>query len=443
MKMRFGMIRAFARGAGLTALSLLCAPSFAAEGLLDIYREAQLNDAVIAAARAELEAGQEAAVQGRSLLMPTVGISGSSSRNDMVAPAISRNGFNYNSDSYTLTVNQPIYRKYNYASWVQSGFRVKASEALYASAEQDLILRVSTAYFDLLRAQDDVLLLESQKAAIVEQLNQAKHLFEARVGTLTDLHEAQAQYDMVLAKEIEARNARELRLRALQRIIGRRTQSIRSLDELPLLMPVPNDVDKWIEVSERQNPQVELQRFTLEYVNQEIEKSRAGHYPTLDLVLSATHAHNPSYFLSGKQDTQLYALQFNMPLFQGGYVNSKVKEVTASKEKAAKDLEDTLRASALQTSESFFLVTSGIAKVRALEQAVKSNESALHSTIKGREVGLRTSVDVLNSQQQLFASKRDLLQARYDYIVNRLKLRASVGGLGEEDVASVDQWLKK
>jgi len=412
------------------------------DGLMDVYRESLLHDAVIAAARSEFEAGREAAEQGKSLLLPTVSLTGSSSINDMNAPSLRKKPFRYNTDNYALQISQPLYRKYNFASYVQSGFRVKFSEMTFAIARQDLILRIATAYFDVLRAQDMVSLLGAQHGAIEEQLLQAKRLFQAKVGTLTDLDEAQARFDQTVAQEIEAKSTLEVKQRTLQRSSGKHTVSLKSLGVMPLLAPKPSSLEDWISAGIKQDPQIELKRATVEYLAAEVEKNRAGHLPTLDLVASTSHAHNPSYFLNGQQDTTTLTLQFNMPLYQGGYVNSKVRETLASKDKSEHDLDDAVRTNELLTSEAFLAVTNGIAKVNALEQAVKSNESALHSTKMGREVGLRTSVDVLNAQQQLFSTKRDLSTARYDYIINRLKLKSAVGTLGEEDLEAVDHWLK-
>lgn len=424
------------------SMLMFSAASFSADGLLEIYREAQLHDTALAAAKADLEAGKESKAQSQAMFLPSIGLNASVSHVDMNVPVPGKSSYVYTSDNVSLTLRQQIYRKLNKVASKQSEFRIKAVETMYTQAQQDLIVRVSVAYFDLLRAQDTQRLLESQQAAIGEQLNQSKKLFEAKVGTLTDLNDARAQADMILSKVIEAKSAVELRSRVLQRIIGRRPSNIKSLGDIPLLMPSPDNVEKWIGLSEENNPQVEVKRVNLDYLEQEVEKGRSGHTPTLDVVLSVSRADNPSYFLTGKQDSKSGGLEFNMPLFDGGYVSSRVRELMANKEKAYSDLEDTIRGVALQTSESFFLVTSAVARVKALEQAVISNQSSVQSTTKGKEVGVRTVVDVLSAQQQLFSSMRDLVQARYDYVVNKLKLDAAVGDLTEEKLLAVNKWLK-
>jgi len=424
-------------------LSLITAgEAGATQGLIDVYQAALLHDAVIAGARSDLEAGKEAGVQGESMLLPTVSLNASSSRNDMNAPLINKRAYRYNTDTYTLQISQPLYRKYNFESYAQSEIRVRASELTFAIAQQDLILRIATAYFDVLRTQDTVKLLSAQHNAIEEQLVQSKRLFRAKVGTLTELDEAQARFDQTLAQEIEAKSMLEVKQRTLRLVSGNAPTSIKSLGEMPLNAPDPIRLEDWIEAGIKQAPQIELKRITIGYMGKEVEKARSGHFPTLDLVASTSHAHNPSYFLNGKQDTTTLALQLNVPLYQGGYVNSKVREVLSSEEKSVHDFDDAMRTNELLTTESFLAVTNGIARIGALVQAVKSNESALHSTKMGREVGFRTSVDVLNAQQQLFMTKRDLSSARYDYIISRLKLKSAVGSLGMEELESVDHWLK-
>lgn len=418
------------------------APVFAADGLMDIYQAALQNDGVIAAARAEKDAGEAAAAQARSMILPSVSLNGSSSRNYMDAPQLNKLPYRYNTDSVTLNITQPVYRKFNFASYTQGEFRLQESGLLFASAGEDLILRTATAFFDVLRAQDVVTVLQAQHSALEEQLTQARHLFEARVGTLTDLHESQARFDQTLAQEIEAGSILDIKQRALQRLVGKRHIALKTLSAFEPGNPVPDDLEYWIEAAALHNLQVALKRNTVDFLSLEIEKVRAGHFPTVDLVASLNRAHDPSYFLSGPQNTNSIALQFNLPLYQGGQITERVREAFSNKSKAEHELEDALRGSELKASESFLAVTAGVAKVGALEQVIRSNESALHSTKMGRDVGLRTSVDVLNAQQQLFSSKLDLSKARYDYLINRLKLKSAIGSLGPDDLAAIDQWMK-
>ncbi len=422
-------------------LALIASPALQAANLIDVYREAQQQDAAYASARYALEAGLEKLPQGRALLLPTVGLGADTTANRVDNGSSSRS---FNSNDYTLSLSQPIYRKQNFVQYEQSKSQVDQAEAQFASARQDLILRVAQAYFDVLLAQDNVALAGAQKAAIAEQLAQAKRNFEVGTATIVDTHEAQSRYDLSNAQEIAALNDLEIKKRTLQQIIVKIPESLAALSEkLPLVLPVPDDMNKWVESAEQLNPSLQLQRAALEIATLEVERNRAGHYPTLDLVASYRDANNASAAVGvlGEMKSTAIGLQFNLPLYQGGAVSSRVREAIANRGKAQQDLEQANRQVALQTRQAYLGVTSGVAQVKALEQALVSSQSSLDSTKLGQEVGVRTNVDVLNAQQQLYTAKRDLSQARYNYILSQLKLRSAVGTLKEDDLEQVDQWL--
>ena len=424
----------------IALLALLSGPASAAS-LMEVYREAQQQDAAYASARAAFEASQEKAPQGLALLLPNVNLSANTTYNDVDSPTSNRQ---YNSNGYSLSLTQPVYRKQNFVQYEQAKSQVVQAEAQLAAARQDLIVRVSQAYFDVLLAQDNVALAGAQKAAIGEQLEMAKRNFEVGTVTITDTHEAQARYDLTTAQEIAAQNDLEIKNRALQLILGKIPAHLNALNgKLPLVLPEPNDMTKWVAQAEQQSPQIAIQRAALEIANQEVERNRAGHHPTLDLVASHSQNSNSSYLTTGTVTSQTLGLQLNLPIYQGGSVNSKVREALANQEKARQDMELGNRQAALQTRQAFLGVTSGMAQVKALEQALVSSRSSLDSTRLGQEVGVRTNVDVLNAQQQLFTARRDLSQARYNYILNQLKLKSAAGVLRDEDVEQVNRWLGK
>lgn len=432
----------------LLCFSLMLGSSAQAANLLEIYHDAQEQDATFASAKAAYKVGLEKAPQGMALLLPTVGVSANTTYNDVDTQYRGTSIFSsgtkkYNTSGYTLSLNQPIYRKQNFAQYEQGKSQTAQAEAQFAIARQDLVLRVAQAYFDALLAQDNVALAGAQKAAISEQLAQAKRNFEVGTATITDTHEAQARYDLTTAQEIAALNDLEIKRRSLQRLIGKLPAELAPLgNKLPLTLPEPNDMDKWVESAETQNLQLQIQKAALEIANQEVERNRGGHFPTLDLV--ATYGDNSaSGGSTGGFDTKstTVGLQLNVPVFQGGLVSSKVREAVAGQEKARQDTEDARRQVDLQARQAFLGVTSGAAQVKALEQALVSSQSSLDSTKLGFEVGVRTSVDVLNAQQQLYSAKRDLSQARYNYILSQLKLRAAVGTLAEDDLVQVNKWL--
>lgn len=424
----------------LAFLALIASPALHAANLVEVYREAQQQDATYASARAAYEAGQEKLPQGLALLLPSVNLSANTTWNEVDLPTIDRQ---YNSNGYNLSLTQPIYRKQNFAQYQQAKSQVSQAGAQLAVARQDLIVRVAQAYFDVLLAQDNVALAGAQKAAIGEQLEMAKRNFEVGTATITDTHEAQSRYDLTTAQEIAAQNDLEIKKRALQLIVSKIPGHLAALgDKLPLILPEPNDMTKWVEQAEQQSPQIAIQRAALEIATQEVERNRAGHHPTLDLVAGHGRNSSASTFTLGQTITsQAVGLQFNLPIYQGGSVSSKVREALANQEKARQDLEQSNRLAALLTRQAFLGVTSGMAQVKALEQALISSQSSLDSTRLGQEVGVRTNVDVLNAQQQLYTAKRDLSQARYNYIISQLKLKSAVGVLSDEDVEQVNRWL--
>ena len=427
----------------------LVSPVYAASDLLQVYREALSQDATFQAARAAQVAGQEKLPQGRALLLPSVNLSANTTYNDVdsqyhsAALPFPSGTSKYNSNGYAVTLNQPLYRKQNFAQYEQAKSAVMASEAQFATAQQDLIVRVAQAYFDVLLAQYNVSLAAAQKESISEQLAQAKRSFEVGTATITDTHDAQARYDLVIAQEIAAQNDLEVKQRALEQITGRPVGELVTVTgDVPLVPPDTVGMDGWVEKALAQNPDVAAQKAALEIANQQSEFARGGHYPTLDVVASyidtTTHGGTTGAF---DQTSKAVGLQLNIPLFQGGATNSRVREAVANQDKARQDLEVVSRRVAQQTRQAYLGVTSGIAQVKALQQAVISNQSSLDSTKLGLEVGVRTSVDLLNARQQMFSARRDLAQALYNYILSRLKLEAAVGDLNEADVVQVNGWL--
>ena len=294
-------------------------------------------------------------------------------------------------------------------------------------------------------AEDNVSLAQEQKAAIAEQLKQAKRYFEAGIGTVTDINDAQARYDTIEAQEIAARNTLEVRVRALEQIVGGTHRHLDRLGpRLTLEKPIPEKVDEWIDFSLANNPQLKAREAALEVAEKDVGKSAAGHLPTVDIVAGRSQVINPSYsLLENTNWTNTVGIQLAVPLFAGGTTQGRVDQSRAVRERTRYELESVKRSTVLTTRQEFLNVDSGVAQVKALEQAVKSNEVALYSAQRGQEAGMRTSFDVLNAQQLLFTVRRDLAQARYGYVTSRLKLRSATGLLGEEDVQLVQSWLDK
>jgi len=424
-----------------------------AADLLSVYREAQTADAVYAAARASYMAGQEKLPQGLSGLLPAVTVQANTQYNDRnisfrpPAPGLVGGNSTYNSNSVTVTATQPLFRYQNWITYEQAKNQVSQAEATFLQANQDLILRVAQAYFDILLAENNVLLAAAQKTAFAEQLAQAKRNFEVGTATITDANDAQARHDLAVSQEIAAQNDLEIKKQTLRQIIGRTAPEIAKIGTgFTAQLPVPNNMDNWVENGTSTSLQVRIAQANLDIAAQDVSKNRGGHLPTLDAVATYNDSAQGAGFQIGPgYDTSIryIGVQLAVPLYQGGLVNSKVREALASQDKAKQDLENTKRTVALNTRTAFLGVTSGTAQIKALETALVSSQSSLDSTKLGQEVGVRTQVDVLNATQQLISARRDYAQAIYTYAINVLKLKAAAGTLNDEDLAYVNQWLEK
>jgi len=431
-------------------LALLAGGPACAADLLEIYRLARGADAGYAAARASWAASQEKLPQGRAALLPQASLSGTTQYSDRELRARdglgTRNNAQFNTNALTLSITQPLFRKQNLVALEQARTLVSQADTQLALAAQDLILRVAQAYFDVLLAQDSVAFAQAQKTAIGQQLEQARRNFEVGTATITDTHEAQARFDLTTAQEIAARNELEIRERALQQIIGQPAPALAPLGQrFSLGAPEPAVMEPWVRDAQRANLLVRVAESNLLFATQEIHRNRGAHYPALDAVASFTESGAGSGTAGGiGNDTtnRIIGLQLSLPIYQGGLTNSRVREAIANEDRARHDLENARRTAELNARQSFLGVTNGMAQVKALEAALVSTQSSLNSTRLGQEVGVRTQVDVLNAQQQLFSARRDLAQARYVYVLSLLRLQAAVGGLAEEDIALVNQWLQ-
>lgn len=439
------------------ARRLLCALAFVlpagAHGadVVDVYRQAQTSDAQYAAARATWAAAQERIPQGRAGLLPLASASASAQYTDRSTrfrnSAVPRTNADFSSTSISLSVTQPLYRRQNSIAYEQAFTQVEQADAQLALAAQELLLRVAQAYFDVLLAQDSVAFAEAQKVAIGQQLEQAKRNFEVGTATITDTHEAQARFDLTTAQEISARNDLELRRRALEQLIGRAAPPLAPLGpQFTMKLPEPASMEPWVDLALRGNLQVRIAQSGVGFASQEIARNRAAHLPTLDAFATASENGSGATSIGGSASdvrSAVVGLQLAVPLYQGGVINSRVREAIALEERARQDLESARRAAEFAARQAFLGITSGTAQVRALEAALTSTESQLSSTRLGQEVGVRTQVDVLNAQQLLFSARRDLAQSKYTYILSLLRLEAAIGELTEDDLAAINQWLAR
>jgi outer membrane protein len=395
--------------------------------LIGVYRDAQVSDPVYQSNRAIYQATIEKLPQARAGYLPLLSGTASWFRNDIdfqIAPDQT-----YNTKTYAVSLSQPIFRLQNWIAIGQAKYQVMQAEANLANSVQDLGLRVAQAYFDVLLAQDNVALSETQKTAIDQQL------------------EAQARYDQSVAKEIFDKADLETKRRALQVLLGKLPAYLAPLrDPLELAPPEPNDVETWVRTSEDSSFTIASAKANFDFFSDEVARQRAGHLPNLDLSGNYTYADNPSNAAPGivgpvTKGTSV-GVVLSIPLYSGGLIQSRVREALANRTKAEQDLENSRRTVAQNVRVNFLNVTAGIALVRALEQALTSTKSQLDSTILGRDVGVRTSVDVLNAQQSVFQARRDLQQARYNYLLSTLRLKAATGTLNDADIEAVNRTLQ-
>lgn len=449
-----------------------CSPA-SAVSLNQLYDEALETDAELQSARAGLTADSEQLPQARAKLLPqlSASVTASEQRTEFGGGFPASTG---NSNGYTVSLTQPLINVASWQGYQQGQIALTSAQAQFAAARQDLIVRLGQAYFDALSAQDSVAIVRSQKASIAEQLESAKRSFDVGQSTITDTNEAQAKYDQAISQEIAAQNDLEVKLAALEQIVGHPVTRVDGLARgVTLPPPVPADVQQWVEMARDANYQVVLKQLAVANSQRETLKSKAGHYPTLDLIasygknsLGAAGAGNfggnfGSGFGSGANTISpevpaaaaelgnfgayytnaTVGVQLTIPLYEGGATQSRVRQTLALEEKAAADLDAARRSAALSARQAFLGVSSGLAQVRALETAEQSARTSLESNLLGYQVGVRINIDVLNAQDQLFSARRDLAKARYDTLINSLKLKASTASLTDSDVLSLNMLL--
>ena len=418
-----------------------------AQSLVELYESARTHDAAYQSAKSQFDATLARAAQARAAILPTVGLSMGASVTNLDNTLAQSGSSTYNSQSATLSASQPLYRPANQIAYAQGLKQIDLANAQLATADQDLIVRVTQAYFDVLAAQDNVTFIKAQKEAVSEQLASAKRNFEVGTTTITDSREAQARFDLVTAQEIATENDLRIKRLALDQLAGKTSTQPRPL-ALPMTLPelVPNDVAPWVAQSEASHPGIRQTQVALEVAELETKKAQAAHKPTLDLTAGYNITQNngsATLAQDYRTNAATVGLAFNLPLFAGYAIQNRVKETLALEEKARFDLEAIRRNVAQGTRTAFFGVVSCQGQINALQAAEASSQSALDANKLGYQVGVRINIDVLNSQSQLFQTKRDLAKARYDVLVGGLRLRQASGTLKAEDLQGVNALLAK
>ena len=419
--------------------------------LLQAYQAAQQQDATILASRAAAQAGRERLPQARSQLLPNVAMSVGRNQNNLVNTTPNSLGQEQTSETHypslnrTLTVRQPLFRSYLAAQYRQAEAQVQEAEASLAQDEQNLAVRVSGAYFEAMLTHEQLALVLAQRTAYTTQLDAARKSLAAGSGTRTDVDDAQARLDMNAALEIEARQNVSYTLRQLEMLVNQPVDKLATLDvaRLELLQPQPNVLQDWIARAETGNPQLQSLRAQVETSRQEVKKAGSGHYPTLDAVAQWSRSESENILnVASRYTNASVGLQLNIPIFSGGYVNSSVRQALAGQEHAEQALEAGRRDLGVRVYKEFRGMTENIPKVRALELALRSADQLVLSSRKSFQAGSRTVIDVLNAEQQRMVVLRDLAQARYMYLIARIRVRALVGAADDEAVAAINRMLK-
>lgn len=432
------------------ALGAALALPVKAQSLVDLYESARGFDATYQSAKSTYDATLARGAQAKAAVLPSANLALNASRSsqETIPEGGATTDRSYGTQSATVSASQPLYRPGNWATYEQGKKQTDLAQAQLAAADQDLIIRVSQAYFDVLASQDSLTFVKAQKAAVAEQLASAKRNFEVGTSTITDTREAQARYDLGTAQEIATENDLRVKQIALNQLVGKTDTQPKAL-ALPLVLPalLPNDANVWVQQSEPDHPSIKQTQIVLDVAQLETQKAESGHKPTLDLTASYSAIKNLDGSSSGvgssRANVGALGLAFNLPLFAGFATQNRVKETLALEDKARNDLDGAKRAVAQATRTAFFGVLSGQGQVKALEAAEASSQSALDANKLGYQVGVRINIDVLNSQSQLFQTKRDLAKARYDVLVGGLKLRQANGTLKADDLQSVNALLVK
>lgn len=433
------------------ALSLALAGASQAQSLQALYELARGHDAAYLSARAQYEANLAKAEQGKAALLPTIGVSAGATRTDFDGNPLKGSSYiaqerSFSTETAGINLNQPLFRPANLATYRQSQKSLEVAEAGLAQAEQELIVRLSQAYFDVLTAQDSLTLVRAQKSAVAEQLASAKRNFEVGTATITDTREAQARFDLVSAQEIATDNDLRVKTLALELLVGKsnlRPQPLKANAPLPEVSG--ESMDSWLEKARQSNPTLRQARTGLDVARLETDKAKAGHLPTLDFNMG----YNTQRNLNGtaisnvafQANLATAGVTLNLPLFTGMSVQNRVREAVALEEKTRNDLENAERQVIQATRTAYLGLQSGLGQVKAYEAAEASSQSALDANKLGYQVGVRINIDVLNSQSQLFQTKRDLAKARYDVLVGQLRLRQAAGVLKAEDLQAINALL--
>ncbi|MGI9281683.1 MAG: TolC family outer membrane protein [Endozoicomonas sp.] len=450
------MPRTFRRGFLLAALAGSILSAHAAEteyNLLDVYNLALKNDAQLAAARADMMATQEGSTQARALLLPNLSLSGGTQYNKTKSETTAGDvKDSYNSNTWGASLNQPLFNMASWFGYDSAKFQSAQAEATFGYEQQNLILRVSEAYFNVLRAEDSLITAIAEEKAVKQQLDQARERYNVGLIAETDVLEARARYDDSRVTRIDGENQLSVAYESLRTITDMDIQDIGKLKKtMPVSAPAPANSDQWVNNAIKSNLQLEAARESLKAADSNIKVKKSGHAPTVDAFVSynynssnastARDQRTSEGLTTGDGDQAVVGVKFTLPLFAGGGTSSQVRQATYQMESVQQNYDKALREINSGTRNLFRTVNSDVSRVESRCQGIVSSESALKATQSGYEVGTRNITDVLDAQKTLFAAQRDYLNARYDFIVNTLKLKQTAGTLNPKDLSELNGWI--
>lgn len=418
--------------------------------LQSAYEKAMSNDARLRAAEADHAIQKEEIGKARAGFRPNIRASASRGRSATESTGMNSSGNAvtqeqyYNTKNYSIQLKQPLFNWTTIAGYKQAKAVVAKSDAVLNVERAGVIVRTAEAYFNAMYAEDNLEFSRVQVQSMAEQLQQARRRYAKGFGTITEVHEAQANHEMAIADALEINNSIEQSRRDLQNIIGVYPDRLQKVlpGKMVLALPEPRDVEKWIALSVDHNSAIEASRQEVLIARKEIEKNRAARYPTIDLYATATNSESDNnYSIGTEYETYTVGLQLNLPIYSGGYVSASVRQSSAKMMKASEQLRQQEQGVSANVRGYYNGVVNSIARIVAYQAAVKSNDLAVIGARKGFVAGVNDAVAIVRAQEKLHLSKRSLAKARYEYLLNRLKLKESAGLLTAGDVEELNGWM--
>ena len=426
--------------------------------LISLYHEALRNDSLLSSAHFQNKAAQELVKQGRSLFLPSISMNASFDKQNkerkFLTPSLPSNDLlsgkkaNYETYDYGVTLKQPLFDYSAYAEYKKILTRTSLSDKQLIKAQQDLVFRISKAYFETLLAKDQVDLFQQQRAAIQEQLFKAEAQFEAGLISVTDINEAKTKKALIEAQQISAVHKLKIKKREIQIITGKLPGKLAPLNPIITFTEIDNLADDWIKVAQENNLELQIKKDEIKIAESEIDSRRSGHYPTIDAIASRSRNWDKGGYPYGatknegmRNYSDAIGVEISIPIFSGGMTSSRVREAVLLKSKLEQD-EDYLRKGIeLKVRDYYLSLQTNFSEIKAYQQAMKAAALQLESTQLGFQEGLRNSVEVLDAQQMLFNAELNILESRYNYIMNFINLKLSVGMLSIADLNEINQYL--